>query len=131
MSQVLEAPKVSALGLFDLTGKVAVITGSSRGIGRAIAERMAQQGANVVISSRKAGPCEEVAAGKRLLEEMERDTARRRQLAEAESEENVGTRGAILGYAIAGAAVLGLVITVVVLRKKPRANGSTRRRRKR
>ena len=63
MSQVLEAPKVSALGLFDLTGKVAVITGSSRGIGRAIAERMAQQGANVVISSRKAGPCEEVAAG--------------------------------------------------------------------
>ena len=74
---------------------------------------------------------EEVAAGKRLLEEMERDTARRRQLAEAESEENVGKRGAILGYAIAGAAVLGLVITVVVLRKKPRANGSTRRRRAR
>lgn len=60
---VLEAPKVSAKGLFDLTGKVAVITGSSRGIGRAIAERMAQQGAKVVISSRKAGPCEEVAAG--------------------------------------------------------------------
>ena len=63
MSAVLEAPKVSANGLFDLTGKVAVITGSSRGIGRAIAERMAQQGAKVVISSRKAGPCEEVAAG--------------------------------------------------------------------
>ncbi len=60
---VLEAPKVSAKGLFDLTGKVAVITGSSRGIGRAIAERMADQGAKVVISSRKAGPCEEVAAG--------------------------------------------------------------------
>jgi NAD(P)-dependent dehydrogenase (short-subunit alcohol dehydrogenase family) len=60
---VLEAPQVSAKGLFDLSGKVAVITGSSRGIGRAIAERMAQQGANVVISSRKAGPCEEVAAG--------------------------------------------------------------------
>ena len=62
MGQVLEAPAVSAKGLFDLEGKVAVITGSSRGIGRAIAERMAQQGANVVISSRKAGPCEEVAA---------------------------------------------------------------------
>ena len=49
--------------LFDLSGKVAVITGSSKGIGRAIAERLAEHGAKVVISSRKAGPCEEVAAG--------------------------------------------------------------------
>lgn len=47
--------------LFDLTGKAAIITGSSRGIGRAIAERLAEHGARVVISSRKAGPCEEVA----------------------------------------------------------------------
>ena len=50
------------MNLFDLTGKVAIITGSSRGIGRAVAERMADHGAKVVISSRKAGPCDEVAA---------------------------------------------------------------------
>ena len=50
------------MSLFSLTGKVAVITGSSKGIGKAIAQRMAEQGAKVVISSRKAGPCEEVAA---------------------------------------------------------------------
>lgn len=48
--------------LFDLTGQSVIITGSSRGIGRSIAERMAEQGAQVVISSRKAGPCDEVAA---------------------------------------------------------------------
>ncbi|WP_298728713.1 SDR family oxidoreductase [uncultured Ferrovibrio sp.] len=47
--------------LFDLSGKVAVITGSSRGIGRSIALRMAQHGAKVVVSSRKADACEKVA----------------------------------------------------------------------
>jgi len=51
------------VSLFDLTGKVAVATGSSRGIGRAIVERLAEHGAKVVVSSRKAAACEEVAAG--------------------------------------------------------------------
>jgi len=49
------------MSLFDLTGKVAIVTGSSRGIGRAIAEALADQGAKVVISSRKAEACEEAA----------------------------------------------------------------------
>lgn len=47
--------------LFDMKGKVAVITGSTRGIGRATAERMAEHGAKVVISSRKSDACDRVA----------------------------------------------------------------------
>ena len=50
------------MSLFDLTGKVAVVTGSSRGIGRAIVERLAEHGAKVVVSSRKQAACEEVVA---------------------------------------------------------------------
>jgi NAD(P)-dependent dehydrogenase (short-subunit alcohol dehydrogenase family) len=47
--------------MFDLTDKVAIITGSSRGIGRAIAIAYAKQGAKVVITSRKLEACEAVA----------------------------------------------------------------------
>src|SRR5437868_11278984 len=47
--------------IFDLHGKVAIITGSTRGIGRSIAEQMTQAGAKVVISSRTPEDCEAVA----------------------------------------------------------------------
>lgn len=52
---------VATGSMFDLSGKNAVITGSSKGIGRAIAEQLALHGANVVISSRKADACQVVA----------------------------------------------------------------------
>jgi dehydrogenase/reductase SDR family member 4 len=54
------ASGATAAHLFDLTGKVAVITGSSRGIGRAIALDCARMGAKVVVSSRKIGACQAV-----------------------------------------------------------------------
>ena len=48
--------------LFDLSGKVALITGASKGMGKSMAEGLAEHGAKVVISSRKQDRCEETAA---------------------------------------------------------------------
>jgi NAD(P)-dependent dehydrogenase (short-subunit alcohol dehydrogenase family) len=53
--------------LFDLSGKVAIVTGSSKGIGRAVAEQLAAHGAKVVVSSRKAPLCDEVVAAIRAV----------------------------------------------------------------
>lgn len=48
--------------LFDLTGRVAIVTGSTKGIGRAMVEGLAAAGASVVVSSRKQDLCDQVAA---------------------------------------------------------------------
>jgi len=56
--------------LFDLTGKVAIVTGSTKGIGRAMASGLAQAGATVVVSSRKQDLCDQVAR------EIEAETGR-------------------------------------------------------
>ncbi len=53
---------VKAAELFDLTGRVAVVTGASRGIGAAIARCLAVNGAEVILVSRKATACEQLAA---------------------------------------------------------------------
>ena len=57
---------------FDLSGKVAIVTGSTKGIGRAMASGLAQAGAHVVVSSRKQELCEKVAS------EIEEDTQQER-----------------------------------------------------
>lgn len=62
------------MSLFDLTGRVAVITGSTKGIGLGIAQQMAAQGAKVVVSSRDQAFCDEVAG--RINRERGADVAK-------------------------------------------------------
>jgi NAD(P)-dependent dehydrogenase (short-subunit alcohol dehydrogenase family) len=68
---VTDARPRSIESLHDLTGRVAVVTGGSRGIGRAIAQRLAEAGADVVVASRKLDACEAAA------EEIRASTGRR------------------------------------------------------
>ena len=52
---------MNARQLFDLTGRVAIITGGSIGLGRQMAEGLAEMGANVALCARKKERCQEVA----------------------------------------------------------------------
>jgi NAD(P)-dependent dehydrogenase (short-subunit alcohol dehydrogenase family) len=61
-SWMTDGMATSARSLFDLTGKVAIVTGSTKGIGRAMVSGLAAAGASVVVSSRKQALCDEVAA---------------------------------------------------------------------
>ena len=59
------------MGLFDLSGKVAIVTGASRGIGLAMAEAMADAGAKVVLASRKQAALDAVVEAFWELEQAE------------------------------------------------------------
>jgi NAD(P)-dependent dehydrogenase (short-subunit alcohol dehydrogenase family) len=62
MTESPMTPDYSASKLFDLSGKIALVTGGSRGLGREMVRAFAQAGADVMIASRKLAQCEELAA---------------------------------------------------------------------
>jgi NAD(P)-dependent dehydrogenase (short-subunit alcohol dehydrogenase family) len=62
---LIEVPAPDVRDRFDLTGRVAVVTGGTRGLGLAVARGFAQAGAQIVVVSRKAQACDEVAAALR------------------------------------------------------------------
>ncbi|MCG2840723.1 glucose 1-dehydrogenase [Sandaracinobacter sp. RS1-74] len=90
--------------LFDLGGQVAVVTGSSRGIGKAIAWHMAQHGAEVVISSRRQEACEEAAA------EINTATGRKAAVAKAA---NISSKAELQALADFALATFGKVTALV------------------
>ena len=121
------------MSLFDLTGKTAIITGATKGIGRAIASRMAEHGANVVISSRKADMCDAVAQdindnwvkGGNAAAAIPCHISHKDQL-QALVEQNAGAEVWQIGVAplldqpaSAVACVLGVVLILLGRKKKP------------
>lgn len=89
---------------FDLSGKVAVITGSSRGIGKSIAWHLAEAGARVVISSRKQPACDEVAA------EINARHGEARAIAIAASISSKDALGALVGKTVEAFGRLDIVV---------------------